>query len=308
MGRKQYQRMGHETHNVTLKQPGKKKAIGVRFGDRISGGGGGACFFFRDGGSIRKGGHVSSFERGIGMGGPLASRGEDGMATQPLPGTQILALLRAPSWEKGGGELGENRGCFARSARCANIPSIVDTKHQHQGRPRAKQQRDSTSLACIEYQHSKCRPGAFQSTALANPRPLFSRGCCRTVRARCGTFLMFLEILPGEAAHRKPLWQVFPNACGRSPEAFDDTWCFFVFCKGGGGVVTSWWVFAVAWVIVVICCCCLRMVSQQILISSPMLPKGGSVQGLLIWNSLQCNAAASWIGSAKRAKSPRDAV
>ena len=40
------------------------------------------------------------------------------------------------------------------------------------------------------------------------------------VRARCGTFLMFMEILPGEEAHRKPLWQVFPNACEWSPEAF----------------------------------------------------------------------------------------
>ena len=35
---------------------------------------GGPCFFFREEGSISKGGHVSSFERGgaIGMGGPLA--------------------------------------------------------------------------------------------------------------------------------------------------------------------------------------------------------------------------------------------
>ena len=40
------------------------------------------------------------------------------------------------------------------------------------------------------------------------------------VVARCGTFLMFLQILPGEEAHRKPLWRVFLNACGWSPEAF----------------------------------------------------------------------------------------
>ena len=33
-----------------------------------------------------------------------------------------------------------------------------------------------------------------------------------------GTFLLFLEILPGEEAHRK--WRVFPNACGWSSEAF----------------------------------------------------------------------------------------
>ena len=29
---------------------------------------------------------------------------------------------------------------------------------------------------------------------------------------RCGTFLMFVEILPGEEVHCKPLWRVFPNA------------------------------------------------------------------------------------------------
>ena len=40
------------------------------------------------------------------------------------------------------------------------------------------------------------------------------------VVTRCGTFLMFPEILPGEEAHCKPLWWVFPNACGWSPEAF----------------------------------------------------------------------------------------
>ena len=42
----------------------------------------------------------------------------------------------------------------------------------------------------------------------------------RTPRARCGTFLIFLEILPGGEAHRKPLWRVFPNAWGWSPHAF----------------------------------------------------------------------------------------
>ena len=40
------------------------------------------------------------------------------------------------------------------------------------------------------------------------------------MRAQCGTFLMILQILPTEEAHCKPLWQVFPNACGWSPEAF----------------------------------------------------------------------------------------
>ena len=40
------------------------------------------------------------------------------------------------------------------------------------------------------------------------------------VVARCGTVLIFLGIVPGEEAHRKPLWRVFPNACGWSPEAF----------------------------------------------------------------------------------------
>ena len=45
------------------------------------------------------------------------------------------------------------------------------------------------------------------------------RGCRRTVRAQCGTFLMFLEILSGEEADCKSLWWVFPNACGWSPEA-----------------------------------------------------------------------------------------
>ena len=50
----------------------------MRFGEKSEGGG--ACFlsrghvFYREGGSISKGGHVSSFERvgAIGMGGPLA--------------------------------------------------------------------------------------------------------------------------------------------------------------------------------------------------------------------------------------------
>ena len=45
-------------------------------------------------------------------------------------------------------------------------------------------------------------------------------GCCRTVRARCGPFPVFLGILPGGEAHNKPLWRVFPNACGWSPKAF----------------------------------------------------------------------------------------
>ena len=40
------------------------------------------------------------------------------------------------------------------------------------------------------------------------------------MRARCGTFLMFLETSPGEEAHRKPRWRMFPNACEWSPEAF----------------------------------------------------------------------------------------
>ena len=60
------------------------------------------------------------------------------------------------------------------------------------------------------------------------------RGCCRSVHARCGTFLMFLEILPGEEAHCKPLWR-----------PLDDTWCFFLPCRGI--FVTSWWVFAATW-------------------------------------------------------------
>ena len=46
------------------------------------------------------------------------------------------------------------------------------------------------------------------------------RGCCRTVRARCGPFPVFPGILPGGEAHHKPLWRVFPNACGWSPKAF----------------------------------------------------------------------------------------
>ena len=52
----------------------------------------------------------------------------------------------------------------------------------------------------------------------------------------------------------------------------DDTWCSFC------AVFTSWWVFAVTWVIVVVCYCCLRLlVSQQMFISSLMLPMGPSV-------------------------------
>jgi hypothetical protein len=48
--------------------------------------------------------------------------------------------------------------------------------------------------------------------------------CCTTWRvllhgARTVRHLMFLGILPGEEAHLKPLWRVFPNACGWSPEA-----------------------------------------------------------------------------------------
>ena len=58
-------RMGHETHNVTLKKLGKK---GQFVCDLVKNSGGGAHFFFREGGSISKGGHVPSFERG----GPLA--------------------------------------------------------------------------------------------------------------------------------------------------------------------------------------------------------------------------------------------
>ena len=44
-------------------------------------------------------------------------------------------------------------------------------------------------------------------------------GCCCTVRTRCGTVLMFLEILLSKETHRKPLWRVSPDACGWSPEA-----------------------------------------------------------------------------------------
>ena len=57
--------MGHETHNVTLKKLGNK---GQFVCDLVKKSGGGARFFFREGGSISKGGHVSSFEGG----GPLA--------------------------------------------------------------------------------------------------------------------------------------------------------------------------------------------------------------------------------------------
>ena len=40
------------------------------------------------------------------------------------------------------------------------------------------------------------------------------------MRARCGPFPVFPGILPGGEAHNKPLWRVFPNACGWSPKAF----------------------------------------------------------------------------------------
>ena len=72
--------------------------------------------------------------------------------------------------------------------------------------------------------------------------------------------------------------QMCVDGCHRP---LDDTWCFFLPCRGI--FVTSCWVFAVVWVIVVVCCCRLRLVSQQILLSSLMLPMGPSVQGLLIW-------------------------
>ena len=42
----------------------------------------------------------------------------------------------------------------------------------------------------------------------------------RTVHARCGPFPVFPGILPSGEAHNKPLWRVFPNACGWSPKAF----------------------------------------------------------------------------------------
>ena len=65
-------------------------------------------------------------------------------------------------------------------------------------------------------------------------------GDAKGVVARCGPFPMFPGILPGEEAHCKPLWRVFPNGCGWSP---GDTWCFFLPCRGI--FVTFWWVFAV---------------------------------------------------------------
>ena len=34
------------------------------------------------------------------------------------------------------------------------------------------------------------------------------------VHARCGSFLIFLEILSGETALSKPMWKVCPGACG----------------------------------------------------------------------------------------------
>ena len=46
----------------------------------------------------------------------------------------------------------------------------------------------------------------------------------RTVRTQCGTFLMFLEIVPGEEAHGKPLWRVFRNAVDGRQRPLDDTW------------------------------------------------------------------------------------
>ena len=49
--------------------------------------------------------------------------------------------------------------------------------------------------------------------------------------ARCGTFLMFLEMVPGEEAHRKPLRRGFPNACGGSPGGS--------FCLAGGCLLPS---------------------------------------------------------------------
>ena len=63
------------------------------------------------------------------------------------------------------------------------------------------------------------RGGGGRLSPLSEAPPPFQRGCCCNVCARCGTFLMFVEILPSEA-HRKTLWQVSPNACGWSPEAF----------------------------------------------------------------------------------------
>ena len=51
------------------------------------------------------------------------------------------------------------------------------------------------------------------------PLGVLSHGA-RTVRARCGPCPVFPGILPSGEAHNKPLWRVFPNACGWSPKAF----------------------------------------------------------------------------------------
>ena len=60
---------------MTLRKLGKKGQFVCDLVKKSEGGG--PCFFFREGVSISKGGHVSSFKRGgaIGMGGPLALGG-----------------------------------------------------------------------------------------------------------------------------------------------------------------------------------------------------------------------------------------
>ena len=71
-------------------------------------------------------------------------------------------------------------------------------------------------LLCLVCPHG----GAGKHTTARWVRWEVRLGVLSAPGAGCGTFRMFLEIAPGEEAHRKPLRRVFPNACGWSPEAF----------------------------------------------------------------------------------------
>ena len=91
----------------------------------------------------------------------------------------------------------------ARGARARDAPR----RRQHRAPPRdpmRKQSGANTRLASKSVQGDLGLP----------------RGCCCMVRAQCGTFMMFLVMLPGEEPHCKPLWEVFPNADGWYTHAF----------------------------------------------------------------------------------------
>ena len=71
--------------------------------------------------------------------------------------------------------------------------------------------------------------------SLCYGKPLFAPSSVVPEYLSCiftSTFLMFLEILPGEEAHRKPLRRVSQMVVDGHQRPLDDTWCFFLPCTG----------------------------------------------------------------------------